>query len=105
MDYFFIIIGSLLLITLFCIFVSSRRRRRKPHKANPLPPAPKPVHVTFGHSSGPDGLRPENFPCCPFDKQRNLPGEAQKVFWDSIHGNYYCTRGHVFKKNGQIMSN
>ena len=52
---------------------------------------------------GPRGVRPDQFPCCPFDKQRNEPGKAQTIFWDSKAGCYVCSRGHRFKSNGTIM--
>lgn len=52
---------------------------------------------------GPRGIKPSQFPCCPFDKQRNVPGEQQVVFWDSGTNCYRCARGHSFKANGKLL--
>ena len=52
---------------------------------------------------GPRGLRPAQFPCCPYDKQRNVPGKRQLIFWDGSAGCYRCARGHRFKSNGRII--
>lgn len=52
---------------------------------------------------GPRGLRPDQFPCCPYDKQRNLPGMPQVIFWDSGEECYRCARGHRFRKNGKFL--
>lgn len=54
-------------------------------------------------ASGPRGVKPTQFPCCPYDKQRNLAGEKQVIFWDSAAGCYCCSRGHRFKRNGKIL--
>ena len=53
--------------------------------------------------SGPKGLKPEQFPCCPYCKQRNHTGVEQLIFWDSGAECYRCSRGHRFKKNGRIF--
>lgn len=58
---------------------------------------------TVGTGYGPRGIKPSQFPCCPFDKQRNVPGERQVVFWDSGTNCYRCTRGHSFKANGKLL--
>lgn len=50
---------------------------------------------------GPRGLKPSQFPCCPFDKQRNVPGGRQVIFWDEQAHCYYCSRGHRFRSNGK----
>lgn len=50
-----------------------------------------------------NGLKPAQFPCCPFDKQRNVPGERQVIFWDSGENCYRCSRGHRFKSNGKLL--
>ena len=50
---------------------------------------------------GPRGVQPAQFPCCPFDKLRNIPGEQQRIFWDNQADRYYCSRGHRFKRNGK----
>lgn len=52
---------------------------------------------------GPRGVQPAQFPCCPFDKQRNVPGERQLIFWDNNANCYYCSRGHKFKSNGKLL--
>ena len=52
---------------------------------------------------GPRGIKPSQFPCCPFDKQRNVPGERQVIFWDSGASRYRCSRGHQFKSNGKPL--
>ena len=52
---------------------------------------------------GPRGLRPSQFPCCPYDKQRNVPGQKQLIFWDDEENCYHCSRGHRFKKNGKLL--
>lgn len=52
---------------------------------------------------GPRGIKPSQFPCCPFDKQRNVPGERQVIFWDSGANCYCCSRGHQFKSNGKLL--
>ena len=38
-----------------------------------------------------------------FDKQRNVPGERQVIFWDSGENCYLCSRGHRFKSNGKLL--
>ena len=53
--------------------------------------------------NGPRGIKPAQFPCCPFDKQRNVPGERQVIFWDSGENCYRCSRGHRFKSNGKLL--
>ena len=52
---------------------------------------------------GPRGIKPSQFPCCPFDKQRNVPGERQLIFWDIGASCYRCSRGHQFKSNGKLL--
>ena len=58
---------------------------------------------TLEGSNGPRGIKPIQFPCCPFDKQRNVPGERQVIFWDSGENCYHCSRGHRFKSNGKLL--
>ena len=53
--------------------------------------------------NGPRGIKPSQFPCCPFDKLRNVPGERQVIFWDSGANCYRCFRGHRFKVNGKLL--
>lgn len=55
------------------------------------------------NNGGPRGIKPTQFPCCPFDKQRNLPGGPQVIFWDSGSNCYHCSRGHQFKSNGKLL--
>ena len=57
-----------------------------------------------GGLPGPGGVMPAQFPCCPYDKQRNIPGQPQKIFWDSVDHCYRCRRGHRFKANGRIIT-
>lgn len=85
-------------------------RGAPPQSGNPaLPPrrlaAPAAVGGTTqtADRTGPRGIRPDQFPCCPFDKQRNEPGKAQTIFWDSRSNCYVCSRGHRFKSNGTIL--
>ena len=52
---------------------------------------------------GPRGIKPSQFPCCPFDKQRNVPGERQVIFWDGGEKCYRCSRNHRFKSNGKLL--
>ena len=52
---------------------------------------------------GPRGIKPAQFPCCPFDKLRNVPGERQVIFWNSGTNCYRCSRGHVFNFNGKLL--
>ena len=79
-------------------------------QARPLPPRSAPVPARAGADAGlaarrcgPRGLRPDKFPCCPYDKQRNLPGMPQVIFWDSGGECYRCARGHRFRKNGKFL--
>ena len=58
---------------------------------------------TAGAGYGPRGIKPTQFPCCPIDKQRNVLGERQVIFWDSGENCYYCSRGHWFKSNGKLL--
>ena len=52
---------------------------------------------------GPRGIKPTQFPCCPYDKLRNVPGGRQVIFWDSQANCYRCSRGHRFKSNGKSL--
>ncbi len=52
---------------------------------------------------GPRGIKPTQFPCCPYDKQRNVLGGQQVIFWDNGSNCYRCSRGHQFKSNGKIL--
>ena len=86
----------------------SRTRTSNSSATRALPPRRSPVSaaaktnrraVEIGY--GPRGIKPSQFPCCPFDKQRNIPGEQQLIFWDSNVSYYRCSRGHQFKSNGK----
>ena len=87
-----------------------RTRINRPSSTSALPPRrtlpSNPVYTsrnTFTACCGPRGVQPAQFPCCPFDKQRNVPGERQLIFWDNNANCYYCSRGHKFKSNGKLL--
>ncbi len=52
---------------------------------------------------GPRGVHPNQFPCCPIDKQRNEPGCNQKIFWIPKENCYCCSNGHKFGSNGKLI--
>lgn len=80
-----------------------RTRTRAVGTAPALPPRrPEPRTATAG-ALGPRGVRPDQFPCCPYDKQRNVVGTPQLIFWDGTSNCYRCSRGHRFKRNGKIL--
>ena len=58
---------------------------------------------TTESGNGPRGIKSTQFPCCPFDKQRNVPGERQVIFWDSGENCYRCSRAHRFRSNGKPL--
>lgn len=58
---------------------------------------------TAGVGYGPRGIKSTQFPCCPIDKLRNIPGEGQVIFWNSGENCYHCSRGHLFKNNGKLL--
>lgn len=77
---------------------------------HPLPPRRSSASATANAtrrtvevSYGPRGIKPTQFPCCPYDKQRNVPGGRQVIFWDSEANCYRCSRGHQFKSNGKLL--
>ena len=81
----------------------TRTRTRAVGTAPALPPRrPEPRTATAG-ALGPRGVRPDQFPCCPYDKQRNVVGAPQLIFWDGTSNCYHCSRGHRFKCNGKIL--
>ena len=83
--------------------VRTRTRARAVGTAPALPPRrPEPRTATTG-ALGPRGVRPDQFPCCPYDKQRNVVGAPQLIFWDGTSHCYRCSRGHRFKCNGKIF--
>lgn len=76
----------------------------------PLPPRRSSASATANAMQGtvrlgygPRGIKPTQFPCCPYDKQRNVPGGRQVIFWDSGANCYRCSRGHQFKSNGMLL--
>ena len=75
------------------------RARRRTAVAPALPD--KPVIRTRGGNAGANGVSLYQFPCCPIDKQRNIPGKSQLISWDKKHECYVCSRGHKFKSNGK----
>lgn len=88
----------------------TRTRASRPSSPPGLPPrrsqSLNSVFVTrssIAACCGPRGVQPAQFPCCPFDKQRNIPGELQLIFWDNQANCYYCSRGHKFKSNGKLL--
>lgn len=82
-----------------------RARISRPSSPSALPPR----RISYSSRNsitaccGPRGVQPSQFPCCPFDKQRNIPGERQLIFWDNSANCYYCSRGHKFKSNGKLL--
>ena len=79
------------------------------HNTPPLPPRRKVRQITravnrdtANRNLGPRGLRPSQFPCCPIDRQRNRPGQPQKIFWDSKRNCYVCSNNHHFRSNGTL---
>lgn len=95
-----------------------RRTRNNYHP--PLPPrASSPVRATrtvakglprrpvdispslISANAGPNGVTPMDFPCCPYDRQRNKPGMSQLIRWDRNNQCYVCSKGHKFKSNGK----
>lgn len=92
------------------IITTGTGSRNSPAISRPLPPRHADRTISRGlatgqnrPSSGPRGIRPAQFPCCPYDKQRNIPGSRQLIFWDSGANCYRCSRGHQFKANGKPM--
>ena len=88
----------------------AQTRTRSSSAARALPPRRSSASAianaarrTAGAGYGPRGIKPTQFPCCPIDKQRNVPGERQVIFWDSGENCYRCSRGHRFKSNGKLL--
>lgn len=75
----------------------ARTRTSRSSVARALPPRRFSAVATAG------ALKPSQYPCCPIDKQRNVPGERQVIFWDSGASCYRCSRGHQFKSNGKLL--
>lgn len=77
--------------------------RALPPRRSSVPANAGAARRTAGAGYGPRGVTPVHFPCCPFDKQRNIPGQRQVIFWDSGENCYRCSRGHRFKSNGKLL--
>lgn len=89
---------------------TSRTAPSRTPAARPLPPRRSPASATAGATTrtapellGPRGIRPHQFPCCPYDKQRNRPGGPLLIRWDSEENCYLCSRHHRFKSNGKPL--
>ncbi len=69
------------------------------------PPLPKRSGTPYGRAGarGPRGIYPSQFPICPIDRQKNLSGQPQKIFWHDGENCYYCSNGHRFRSNGSII--
>lgn len=80
-----------------------RTRTRAVGTAPALPPRRPETRTATAGALGPRGVRPDQFPCCPYDKQRNVVGAPQLIFWDGTSNCYRCSRGHRFKRNGKIF--
>ena len=61
----------------------------------------KPVIEVVRGNTGANGVNLYQFPCCPIDKQRNIPGKAQLISWDMKNECYVCSSGHRFQRNGK----
>lgn len=75
--------------------------------AQTTPPLPRRRNAAIASpraagNTGPRGLRPSQFPCCPICRQRNNDA-VQKIYWDRGKNRYYCTRNHQFAQNGKII--
>jgi|GEM_PF-826484 len=74
---------------------------RNPRAARPVRPEPAVRRTLPAAGAGPRGIRPDQFPCCPIDRARNLPGQPQKIFWNETAGCYRCPNGHRIAPNGR----
>lgn len=77
--------------------------RALPSRRSSTPATANTTRNTSETGNGPRGIKPAQFPCCPFDKQRNVPGAQQLIFWNSRENCYRCSRGHRFKSNGKLL--
>ena len=82
---------------------SASATRERPPRRSSASAIANATRRTSETGNGPRGIKPAQFPCCPFDKQRNVPGERQVIFWDSGENCYRCSRGHRFKSNGKLL--
>lgn len=74
---------------------------RNPRTARPSRSEPAVRRTLPAAGAGPRGIRPDQFPCCPIDRARNLPGQPQKIFWNETAGCYRCPNGHRIAHNGR----
>lgn len=74
---------------------------RNPRTARPSRSEPAVRRTLPAAGAGPRGIRPDQFPCCPIDRARNLPGQPQKIFWNEAAGCYRCPNGHRIAPNGR----
>lgn len=81
-------------------FSHAQTRTSSSSATRALPPRRSSAVATAG---APRGVKPSQYPCCPIDKQRNVPGERQVIFWHSGENCYRCARGHRFKSNGKLL--
>ena len=82
---------------------SSPAARVLPPRRASVPATAGADRSSAGAGCGPRGIRPSQFPCCPFDKQRNVSGQRRAIFWDSQANCYLCSRGHRVKSNGKPL--
>lgn len=76
--------------------------RAKRTVAKGLPRRPVDISPSLiSANAGPNGVTPMDFPCCPYDRQRNKPGMSQLIRWDRNNQCYVCSKGHKFKSNGK----
>ncbi len=76
--------------------------RAKRTVAKGLPRRPVDISPSLiSANAGPNGVTPIDFPCCPYDRQRNKPGMSQLIKWDRNNQCYVCSKGHKFKSNGK----
>lgn len=80
----------------------TRRPQRVRRTSSNHPPQLPVRHSVVLAADGPRGLSPYKFPCCPIDRQRNVEGEPQRIFWDSTQQCYRCSKNHSFKLNGRL---
>ena len=74
---------------------------RNPRTARPSRSEPAVRRTLPAVGAGPRGIRPDQFPCCPIDRARNLPGQPQKIFGNETAGCYRCPNGHRIAPNGR----
>lgn len=113
-----LVIIVVLVITFYCIYkkidsaqsktTTSMNNERASAPSHTLPPISKrPVYKLRSVTAlpAPGKTMPSKiteYPHCPKCWSCNRVGESQRVFYDATKNNYYCTRGHHFKKNGTL---